>query len=119
MTLSFLPKNSFPFPAPITSKLVAFGFDDKTAAMVSEAYLSAAKTLKETCETEYIRASEALIVTSDDRGYSSKELRSKLLAVMIARYMQALSRWVEAVQKAEASLPRKKKKPSPQIKVGL
>ena len=119
MTPSFIPKNAFPLPAPITPKLVALGLDDKIAATVSKVYLSVAHRLKETCETEYTRACDALITTIDDRGYSSKELRSELLTVMIARYTQALSKWVEAVQKAEASLPRKKKKPSPQVKVGL
>lgn len=111
MTLSFLPNNAFPLPAPITPKLVALGLDDKTAATVSKVYLSAALSLKETCETEYIRACNAFIATSDNRGYSSKELRSKLLTVTVTRYMQALSKWVEeATQKAQASLPGKKKK---------
>ena len=117
MTPSFIPKNTFPLPAPITPKLVALGLDDKIAATVSKVYLSVAHSLKETCETEYTRACDAFIATSDDRGYSSKELRSKLLTVMIARYAQALSKWIEeATQKAESSL-RKKKKASPKIKV--
>ena len=119
MTLSFLPKNAFPLPAPITPKLVALGLDDRAAAMISRAYLSAANTLKGMCEAEYIRACNSFVTTSDDRGYSSKELRSKLLAFTIARYTEALSKWVEAAQKAEASFLERKKKPSPQIKVGL
>lgn len=120
MTLSFLPKNAFPLPAPITPKLVALGLDDKTAATVSKVYLSAANSLKETCETEYIRACDAFVATSDNRGHSSKQLRSKLLTATIARYTQALSKWMdEAVRKAEASVLGRNKKPSPQIKVGL
>ena len=119
MTLSFIPKNAFPLPAPITPKLVALGLDDKAAVMISKAYLSAANTLKGTCETEYIRACNAFVATSDDRGHSSKELRSKLLIITIARYTETLSKWVEAAQKAEASFLGRKKKPSPQIKVGL
>ena len=119
MNVSFLPNNVFPLPAPIVPKLVALGLDDKTAATVSKVYLSAARSLKETCETEYIRACSAFIATSDIRGHSSKQLRSKLLTVTIARYTQALSKWAEeAVQKAEASL-RRKKIPSPLITVRL
>ena len=118
MTPSFIPKNAFPLPAPITPKLTALGLDDKTAGMISKAYLSAANTLKETCEREYIRACNAFVATSDDRGYSSKELRSKLLNMTIVRYTQTLSKWVEAAQKAEVSLTRKQK-PSPQAKVSL
>lgn len=97
---------------------MSLGLDGKTAAKVSKAYLLAAHTLKETCETEYIRACNALVASIDDRGHSSNELRSKLLTVTVARYTQALSKWTEAAQGAEASL-RKKKEPSSQTKVGL
>ena len=110
MTLSFLPNNAFPLPSPLTPKLVMLGLDNETATTVSKVYLSAALGLKETCETEYIRACNALMATSDDRGYSSRELRSKLLAATVTRYMQALSKWMEdAIGKAEASLRRNKK----------
>jgi hypothetical protein len=119
MTLSFLPKNAFSLPTPITPKLIALGLDDKTAATVSKVYLSAAHSLKTTCEIEYTSACSALIAASDDRGYSSKELRSKLLTVMITRYTRALSEWMEeATQKAEKSL-RRKKKAFPNVKVSL
>ena len=87
MTLSFLPNNAFPLPAPLAPRLVALGLDNKTAATVSKVYHSAALSLKETCETEYVRACHALMATSDDRGYCSKELRSKLLAATVRRYM--------------------------------
>jgi len=117
MTLSSLQKNAFPLPTPLTPKLVALGLDSKTAAKVSRVYLSSALTLKETYETEYARACNAFIATSDNLGYSSKELRSKLLAVAVMRYMQALSKWMEdAIEKAEASL-RRNKKPATQSKV--
>lgn len=119
MTVSFLPENAFPLPTPITPKLVALGLDDKIAATVSKLYLSVAHNLKETCETEYTRACNAFIVTSDGRGHSSKHLRSKLLDVTTARYTQALSKWMEeAVQKAEASLLGRKKKAPFQVIVG-
>lgn len=118
MTLSFLPNNSFPLPAPITPKLVALGLDNKTAAKVSKVYTSSALSLKETCETEYIRACHAFMATSDDRGYSSKELRSKLLTVLITRYMQALSKCLdESIEKAKASLLRRSNRPTPRPKV--
>ena len=118
MTLSFLPKNAFPLPASLSPKLVALGLDNKTAAKVSEVYISSAVSLKETCETEYIRACNAFMVTSDDRGYSSNELRSKLLTVLITRYMQALSKcFDESVKKAKTSLLRRNKKPTPHAKV--
>ena len=118
MTLISLPKNSFQLPAPIAPKLVALGLDGKTATIVSRVYLSVAHTLKETCETNFIHASNALIATRDDRGYCSKKLRSKLLTVIIARYTQTLSKWTEeATQRAEASLLRGKKNGSPQTKV--
>jgi len=118
MTLSFLPKNPFPIPASLAPKLIALGLDDITAAKVSEVYISSAISLKETCETEYVRACNAFMVTSDDRGYSSKELRSKLLTVLVTRYMQALSKCLdESVEKAKAFLLRKNKKPAPQPKV--
>lgn len=119
MSFSFLPKNAFPLPTPLTPKLVALGLDSKTAATVSKVYLSSALSLKETYETEYSRACDAFITTSDNLGYSSKELRSKLLTVAIARYMQALSKWMEdAIEKAETSL-RKNKRLAPQPKVCL
>lgn len=118
MTLSFLPKNSFPLPAPIAPKLVALGLDERIATTVSKVYLSAAHSLKGVCETEYICACKALITASDERGYSSKQLRSKLLTVITARYTQALSKLVEeAAQKAEVFL--RGKKTSPKSKVGL
>lgn len=118
MALYSLPNNAFPLPAPLAPRLVALGLDNKTAATVANVYLSAALSLKETCETEYIRASGALVTTSDDRGYSSKELRSKLLAATVARYIQALSKWMEdAVEKAESSLLRRNEKPAPKPKV--
>ena len=118
MSLSFLPKNSFLLPAPITPNLVALGLDENTASTVSKVYLSAAHTLKGACETEYIRACKALIITTDERGYSNKQLRSKLLTATIARYTQALSKWAEeAAHKAEASI--RERKPLLQSKVGL
>ena len=118
MTLSFLPNNAFPLPAPLTSTLVALGLDDETAATVSKIYHSAALTLKKACETEYTHACSAIIVTSDDRGHNSRELRSKLLTVAIARYRQAVSKWrEETIGKAEASLLRRKRKLVPQAKV--
>ena len=111
MTLSFLPKNAFPLPAPLTPTLVGLGLDDKTAATVSKVYISAALSLKETFETEYTHACTVFMSTSDDRGHSSKDLRSKLLTVAVTRYMQALSKWVDdAIKKAEASLHRRNKK---------
>ena len=117
MTLSFLPKNAFPLPAPVTPTLVALGVDDKTAATVSKVYVSAARSLKETFETEYVRACNVFVSTSDDRGHSSEELRSKLLTVAITRYTQALSKWLEGtIEKAEASLLRRKQRaPKPKV----
>jgi len=118
MTISFLPNNAFPLPASLVPRLVALGLDNKTAARVSKVYTSSALSLKETCETEYIRACNAFMVTSDDRGYSSKELRSKLLTVLTTRYMQALSKCLnETVEKAKASLLRRNKKPALVLKV--
>ena len=118
MTLSFLPNTAFPLPASPAPRLIALGLDDKTVATVSKVYLSAALSLKEKCETEYIRACNALMSTSDNRGYSSKELRSKLLTATVARYIQALSKWKEdAVEKAENSLRRRTTKPAPQPQV--
>lgn len=117
MTLSFLPKNAFPLPAPLTPTLVALGLDSKTAATVSKVYISTALSLKETFETEYIRACGVFVSTSDDHGHSSKELRSKLLTVATTRYMQALSRWIGGtIEKAEASLLRRGKSiPKPRV----
>lgn len=110
MALSFLPRNAFPPPAPLTSTLVALGLDSEAAETISKVYLSAAFTLKEKWEAEYIGACYALLVASDDRGYSSKELRAKLLAVSITRYGQALSEWMkEVTQKAEASVLRRRR----------
>lgn len=118
MTRSFLPNNAFPLPVLISPKLVALGLDNETAATVSKIYLSSALTLKQTYESEYISACEALLATSDNRGYSSKELRAKLLTVSAARYSQALSKWMEdVVQKAGASVLKRSKKPTPQRKV--
>ena len=105
MTISFIPNNAFPLPTPLAPKLVALGLGDKTAASLSKVYISAALSLKEVCETEYTHACNAIMVTSEARGHSSKELRSKLLTVAVARYMQALSKWTEeATGRAEASL---------------
>ena len=117
MTLSFLPKNAFPLPAPVTPTLVALGVDDKTAATVSKVYVSAALSLKETFETEYVRACNVFMSTSDDRGHSSEELRSKLLTVAVTRYTQALSKWLEGtIEKAEASILRRKRStPKPKV----
>jgi len=118
MTLSFLPNNAFPLPASIVPKLVALGLDDKTAAKVSKVYLSSALTLKGMLETEYTNACNALLAASDNRGYSSKELRVKLLTVSITRYMQALSKCLdESIEKAEASLLRRNTKRASQFKV--
>ena len=110
MASSFLPNNAFPLPAPLTPTLVALGLDSKTAATVSKVYTSTALSLKGTFETEYIRACNVFVSTSDDLGHSSKELRSKLLTVATTRYMQALSQWMEGtIERAEASLLRRKK----------
>lgn len=117
MTLSFLPNNAFPLPAPVTPTLVALGLDSKTAATVSNVYISTALSLKGTFETEYVRACNVFVSTSDDRGHSSKELRSKLLTVAMTRYTQALSKWLEGtIEKAEASVLRRKKT-IPKLKV--
>ena len=105
MAVSLIPENSFVFPSPLTPRLVALGIDTKPASSVSKFYLSAALTLKEKYEAEYLRACSAFIATSDNRGYSSEGLRSKLLTVAVARYTEALSRWAEAaIEKAKASL---------------
>ena len=120
MTLSFLPNNAFPLPALLTPKLVALGLDNKTAVTVSKVYLSSALTLKETYEAEYINACEALLAASDNHGYSSKDLRTKLLTVSAARYSQALSKWMEEIiRKAEASVLKKNRKLTPQREVSL
>jgi hypothetical protein len=118
MTLSFVPNNTFPLPTPLTPGLVVLGLDGKTAAAVSKVYLSTALSLKKTFETEYTHACNVFVTTSDDRGHSSKELRSKLLTVAVARYMQALSQWAEeATKKAEASLLRQRRNLIPENKV--
>jgi len=118
MTLSLLPKNAFPLPAPLAPNLVALGLDKKSAEALSKVHFSSALTLKATCEAEYISACTALLAASDERGYSSKELRSKLLTVAITRYLQALSKWEnEARQRAEASLLQRGKKVVLQPKV--
>lgn len=118
MTLSFLPNNAFPLPAPLTPTLVGLGLDAKTAATVSKVYLSSAFSLKGTYETEYINACKALLVASDNRGYSSKELRARLLTVSITRYSQALSKWMEEItQKAKASVIKQGRKSTAQHKV--
>ena len=119
MAISSLPNNAFPLPAPLTPTLLALGLDHRTAAALSKVYLSSALTLKATCEAEYIRACAALLAASDDRGYSSKELRSKLLTVAITRYMQALSKWAdEATGRAEATLLQQGRKIALKHKVG-
>lgn len=118
MSLSFLPNNAFPLPESPAFKLVALGLDEKTAANLSKVYISSALSLKRTYETEYDRACNAFISTSDNRGYNSKELRSRLLTVINARYTQALSKWMEeAIREASTSLLRRKKKVVPQPKV--
>lgn len=118
MSVSFLPKNAFPLPAPLTSTLITLGLDDKAAATVSKVYLSSALTLKETCEREYNDACKALLIASDSRGYSSKELRARLLTASVTRYSQALSDWVQEItQKAKASVLKKRGKSTIQHKV--
>ena len=118
MSLSFLPNNAFPLPAPLTSELVALGLDEKSAGSLSKVYISSALTLKRTYETEYDRACNAFISTSDSRGYNSKELRSRLLTVINGWYTQALSKWVEeAIREANSYLLGRKKKHVPQPKV--
>lgn len=118
MTCSFLPKNAFPLPAPLAPTLVAFGLGKKTAEALSRVYFSSALALKAKCEAEYIRACTALFAASDERGYSSKELRSRLLAVAVARYLQALTKWEkEAKERAEAKLLQRTRKIVPGPKV--
>ncbi|KAF9648505.1 hypothetical protein BDM02DRAFT_3129015 [Thelephora ganbajun] len=118
MAPSFLPKNAFLLPTPIAPKLVALGLDSKTAASLSKVYISAAFNLKEVCEAEYICACNAIVFTSEDRGHSSKELRSKLLTVAVARYMQVLSKWgEEATSRAKASLLQRDRKVVPEPEV--
>lgn len=120
MTLPFIPDNAFPLPAPLTPKLVALGLDSKNAATISQAYLSVALTLRDKWETEYIKACNALVVASDNRGYSSKELRAKLLTVTVARCGQAISKWMEEViQKAEASVLKRSRQCIPLHRVSL
>lgn len=120
MTFSCLPNNTFPLPASIAPKLVALGLDEKTTAKVSRVYLSSALTLRGMLETEYLNACNALLAVSDSRGYSSKELRAKLLTVSITRYMQALSKCLdETIEKAEASLHRRDAQHIPQTKASL
>ena len=117
MSFSFLPNNAFPLPAPLTPKLVALGLDNKTAETVSKVYISSALNLKRVYEAETNRACDAFVATSDARGYSSKELRSKLLSVTSTRYMQALAKWTEeAIEEAKTSL-RVNKKIATQFKV--
>jgi len=119
MTLAFLPNNAFPLPSPLTPTLVALGLDNEAAGSVSKVYLSAALALKDKWETEYLSACHALVAAGDDRGYSSEELRAKLLAVSVTRYSKALSTWMEGViQKAEASVLKKRRKSNSQHKVG-
>lgn len=118
MTLSLLPTNAFPLPVLPTPKLAVLGLDNKTVTTVSKVYLSSALALKGAFETEYIKACEALLVTSDNRGYSSEELRAKLLTVSVTRYTQALSKWTEEIiRKTQASVRRKSGKPPAQFQV--
>ena len=120
MTLSFIPDNAFPLPTSLTPKLVALGLESKTAATISQVYLSVALTLRDKWETEYIKACNALVVASDNRGYSSKELRARLLTVTVARCGQAISEWKEEViQRAEASVLKGNRKHIPPSKVSL
>lgn len=117
MALSFIPNNAFALPAPLTPTLVSLGMDNQTASTASNIYHAAALALKEACGREYTHACSAIIATSDNRGHSSKELRSKLLTVAIARYTQAVSKWrEETIDKAKASLLRRNKKNVPQSK---
>ena len=110
----FLAKNAFPLPTPLTPTLIALGLDTKTAATVSNVYISSALNLKETLEAEYVRACNAFVSTSDIRGHSSKELRSKLLTAVTTRYTQALSQWMqETIERTKTSLRRKKSAPKP------
>ena len=105
----FIPKNAFPLPAPLTPTLVALGLDTKTAATVSSVYISIALSLKETFEAEYVRVCNVFMSTGDYCGRNGKEFRSKLLAVTIARYTEALSQWMqESIERTKASLRRKK-----------
>ena len=120
MTLSSAPKNAFPLPTPLTFKLVALGLGGNTAEALSDVYISAALNLKAVCETEYARACNAIMVTSEAHGHSSKELRSKLLTVAVARYMQALSECLnESIEKAKVSLLRRDAKRASWPKVSL
>lgn len=118
MTFSSAPKNAFPLPTPLKPKLLALGLRGNTAEALSKVYISAALDLKAVCEAEYVRVCNAIMATSEDRGHSSKELRSKLLTVAVARYMQALSKWTEdATGRAEASLLQRGRTLVPKHKV--
>lgn len=118
MAVSLLQNDAFLPPTPLTPKLVALGLDSKTAIALSSVYISAALNLKKVCEVEYVRACDAILATSEARGHSSKELRSKLLTVAVARYMQALSKWAEeATERAEASLLQRAREGTPRPKV--
>ncbi|KAF9786150.1 hypothetical protein BJ322DRAFT_1020252 [Thelephora terrestris] len=118
MTTSFLPNNAFPLPAPLTPTLLALGVDNRTASTASNLYHSAALTLMAAWEKEYNHACSAIIAASDDRGYSSKELRSKLLTAVITLCTQAVAKLrEETIGKAEASLLRRNKKTVFQSKV--
>ena len=118
MALTSFPNSAFPLPASLSPALLALGMDNKTVSTASKIYHSAALALKEAWEKEYNLACNAIIAASDDRGYSSKELRSKLLAVSIARYTQAVSKWREdTIDKAKASLFKRNDKITPQSKV--
>lgn len=112
----FLPKNAFPLPDPLTPTLVALGLDAETAATVSNVYISTALSLKDRCEAEYVRACSVFVSTSDNRGHSSKDLRSKLLTVVTTRYTQALSQWMQGtIERTKSSLRRKKCVEKPKV----
>lgn len=118
MAPPFCLKNAFSLPTPLTSELVALGLDSKAAVALSNVYISAALNLKKVCETEYTHACDAIVATSECCGHDSKEIRSKLLTVLVARYMQALSKWAqEATEKTKARLLHRGRKAIPKPKV--
>jgi len=94
MTLTIL-QNAFLPPNPLTPRLTALGLNNKTAEVISRLYSSAALVLKEKYEAEYIGACNSIVATSESHGYSSKELRFKLLKVLTTRYTQEISKQME------------------------
>lgn len=106
MTIAIL-ENAFPRPSPLTPRLTALGLNSITAEEISRLHSSAALTLKEKYEAEYIHACNSIIVTSEKRGYSSENLRSKLLEVLATRYAQEISKQVEEfARKVEVRLSK-------------